>query len=281
MWRLIVFICCVSVPALAQDVVDTGPDLRDVMNARNVGMGGAYEALGYGAEAAYGNPAAMSLYRRYQTEVTGAWDTANGYGMATVGIVDSQTSNVAAGITYHFVTFGDGERRWAHLTGFALAMPLAEFLHIGLSAQSEIITGASETNSITMTGGIVVRPIQFLTLGFSAHNFIPVYNKDVTLYFVGSAGMMLASQLTAAFDVRIDPSAPNGVGLTYCGGLEWLAAQAFPLRGGFEYDDVRKTKYVSAGIGYFQEGSGVDFSYRHEIGGGEGRMFALTLKLQM
>ena len=67
----------------------------------------------------------------------------------------------------------------------------------------------------------------------------------------------------------------------YQGGLEWLAGMSFPLRLGYTYDGIGNHQYVGGGIGYFSEGSGLDLSYRHELGGDQGQLIALTVKLQL
>ena len=60
-----------------------------------------------------------------------------------------------------------------------------------------------------------------------------------------------------------------------------MIAEAVPLRIGYQYDDIMHHQYISAGVGWFNQGSGIDFAYRHEIGGTEGRLISLTLKLQL
>lgn len=277
MMRFAVVACLFCLPALADDL--EGPGLDDLMHARNVGMGGAYRAMGYGAEVVGGNPAAMSLYKRYQTEVSGSWDVPNGFGLGTVALADS-TTEVAAGIAYDFVTYGSLDRRYAHLTTFALATALSESLHVGISARHQIITGATNTNSITMNAGLVIKPVEWLCLGVSGHNLIANYNRDLTRYFVASASAMFLGQLSPAFDLRADfnQAAPR---FAYHGGVEWLLDKTWPLRVGFERDDIRGHQFVSGGLGYFDGGSGVDFAYRQELGGDEGRLLSLTIKMQL
>lgn len=263
--------------ALAQ-AVPVAPDLRDMMHARNVAMGGAYEAMGYGAESVGGNPAALSLFKRYVTEGTGSWDIPQGYGNASLALLDS-TNSLAMGISYHFATYGGFERRWAHITTLALAFPIADWLHIGLAGRNHILVGATNTNSITVNAGIIFRPGEWLSLGFSGHNLIPNYNVDITRYFVASASSLLFSQLTPAVDVRFDFNQQTPRYAVHAG-LEWLIAQVVPIRAGYEWDGIMGHQYISGGLGYFSSGSGVDLAYRHELGGAGGKMISLTIKLQ-
>jgi hypothetical protein len=275
--RIFSLVLFLSGAAWAQ--VEVSPDLKDLQAARNVGMGGAYEALGYGAEAIGGNPAALSLYKRYQIEASGAWDVPQGYGFGSLGVVDS-TNPLAAGVSYTFATFGGSERRWAHLTTLASAYALGDWLHLGVAVRHHVLVGASNTNSVSVNAGVLVRPVGFLTFGFSGHNLISVYNRDISRYFVASASAQILGQLTPAFDLRMDfnQSAPR---LAYHAGLEWLIAMTFPVRVGYQFDGIANHQYLSGGIGWFSDGSGIDFSYRHELGGQEGRLLSLTLKLQL
>lgn len=267
----------VSSSALAQ--IENSPDLRDVQAARNMAMGGAYEALGYGSETIGGNPAALSLYKRYQIEASGAWDIPQGFGFGSVAVADS-TNPLAAGIQYTFATFGGPERRWAHVTTLDLSYSIADVFHIGIATRHQVLVGASNTNSVTMNAGIVVRPIEYLSIGLSGHNLISVYNRDVSRYFVASIAGKLFNQLSPVFDLRMDFNQVDPR-FAFHGGIEWLIAQTWPVRIGYQYDGIANHQYISAGAGWFNEGSGVDIAYRHELGGQEGRLISLTLKLQL
>lgn len=242
-------------------------------------MGGAYESLGYGADAVVGNPAAMTLYKRYVVEASGTWDIPLGFGHAAARIMDS-TRSVGGGVSYDFFVYGPADaRRWAHVVTVSLAVPIFNWLHLGVAMRNHNVLGATNTKSVTLNAGVVVRPGAWLQLGFSAHNIIPNYNVDVTRYFVASASSLIAKQVTLAFDVHLDFNLPE-VRAAYYGGAEWLIAQTVPIRIGYEFDAIMKRQYISTGIGYFNRGSGVDFAYRHEFGGLEGRMVSLTVKFQ-
>jgi len=286
MWRLAFGLVLVSSSVLGQQAVAAGADLRDMMSARNIAMGGAYEAMGYGAETIGGNPAGLSLYKRYQLEASGLWDIPQGYGMAQAALADSASSVVAAGVSYQFATFGEQDRRWSHITTMAMAYAIADWLHIGVAGRHHVITGGSTTNSITMNAGIIVRPWQFLSIGVSGHNLINNYNKDITRYFVASVAGMFFNQLSPVFDLWADFNQP-APRFAYHAGLEWLIANTVPVRVGYQYDAIAGHQYIAFGVGYFNEGSGIDLSYRHEVAidkdhpGDGGRMLALTLKLQL
>lgn len=244
-------------------------------------MGGAYESLGYGAEAIGGNPAALSLYKRYQIEASGSWDIPAGYGFGTIGLADS-TNALATGVSYTFATFNsDKGRNWGHLTTLGFSYAFGDVFHIGVAGRSYVIVGPNPTNSISMNAGVVIRPVSFLSFGVSAHNIIGVYNQYVPRYYVASISAQILGQLTPIFDLRANLDDIQRPRFAYSGGIEWLIAQAVPVRAGYQWDGIDGHQYISGGIGWFSDGSGIDIAYRHELGGLGGRLVSLTLKLQL
>jgi hypothetical protein len=264
-----------ALPAYGQE--KASPGLDDLMHARNFGMGGAYRSLGYGAEAVGGNPASLALFRRYQVEASGAWDPTNNFLFGEVAVADSQSSELATGISYDIITMGDGEtRRTAHVNTLALAYDLFGVVAIGVAARNHIITGYNDTNSITMNAGLVVHPFEWLSLSVSGHNLIDNYNPDIKRFFSFAASAMIAGSFTPAFELKGDFNDPIAR-FSVSTGAEYIVADNFPIRAGYSYDGPRDVHAISFGFGFFLEGSGVDIAYRHEING-PGRMLAVTIK---
>ncbi len=270
----------ISTAATGQTVAKP-PNLQDVMAARNYAMAGAYRSLGYGAEAITGNPAALSLFKRYTLELAGAYDIKNQWGYGSISISDSITNEIAAGIAYQMVTLGNNEgRRLAYLSTAASAYPLSQAFHLGVAMRHQVITGDDHTNSVTMSAGLIFRPWEELCFSVSGHNLIGVWSADVPRYFSFGISSLLGGQFTPAVELRTDFNDPQQTRVAFSGGLEWLAGNAFPLRVGYSYDQISQTQHVGFGVGYFTEGSGIDLAYRHEINGTEGKMLALTIKIQ-
>lgn len=266
--------------AAAAQTVAKPPNLQDIMAARNYGMAGAYRALGYGAEAITGNPAALSLFKRYTLELSGAYDIKHQWGYGAISISDSITNEIAAGVTYQMATLGNNEtRRIAYLTTAASAYPLSQNFHVGIAMRHQVITGEDNTNSITMSGGLIFRPWEQLCFSVSGHNLIGVWSEDVPRYFSFGISSLLGGQFTPTVELRTDFNDPYAR-VAFSGGVEWLAADTFPIRLGYSYDQINGTQHVGFGLGYFTEGSGLDLAYRHEINGTEGKMLALTIKIQ-
>src|SRR5712692_5465217 len=69
------------------------PGFRDLMQARNYAMGGAYRALGLGTEAIDGNPAAMGLRKRYEIDLGGALNTQPKFGYGIAPIYDTKPAS--------------------------------------------------------------------------------------------------------------------------------------------------------------------------------------------
>ena len=78
----------------------------------------------------------------------------------------------------------------------------------------------------------------------------------------------------------LPPSPPPGRPPTHRPGST-PSPRVCPVRIGYQFDGIANHQYLSGGIGWFSDGSGIDFSYRHELGGQEGRLISLTLKLQL
>lgn len=265
-------------PAPAEIPGDTG--LRDLMTARSYAMGGAYRALGIGGEAVLGNPAAMSLYKRYQVDLSGAWDLQTKFAFGNVTILDSATNVIAAGLAYHLASIGRGQaRRIAHNTTAASSIPISENLMLGAAAKHYLMTGARESNAITVDAGLLVRLFQGFTVSLSGHNLIDVSNPDITRYYALAAGYS-AGVFNVAADMRADFGIAPTVQLAFSTGAEYVVAQAFPIRLGYTLDKISGRQDLSGGLGIYIEGLGIDVAYRHELGGTNGRLVALTLRLQ-
>lgn len=262
-------------------VAPRAEDLRDVMSARGYGMGGAWRALGVGAESGTGNPAALAAFRTYRIELTGAWDWEGKDATGMVAVADSSTSALAAGVSYQLISLGKGSQRaTAHVNTVALAVPLAESLMIGVSSRYLLMRGARLANAITGDAGILIRPSDVFSLGVSAHNLIGTGNPELTRYYSAHAGVF-AGLLTVAADVRADFETNDRTTFSYSGGLEFILGQNIPLRAGYTWDGFTRSSQLGVGIGVLTGGGGFDLAYRHDFGGEKGRLIALTFKVQV
>lgn len=255
--------------------------LRDLMQARNYAMGGAYRALGLGTEAIGGNPAALSVFNAYRVETTGAWDTTSKDAFASLSVMDSSTSALALGYSYQLVKLGRGEERnTAHLNTLALSYALSPSLLLGGSVRYLIQSGASEANAASPDLGLLLRLGPSLVMGASAHNLINTYHPELSRYYSAHVGFLTGS-LNLAGDVRADFPKGEARHLIYGVGAEYLVADSLPLRAGYTYDALTKQDQVGVGLGIVSEGSGLDLAYRQDLGDSKGRLLALTIRIQV
>jgi opacity protein-like surface antigen len=243
-------------------------------------MGGAFRSVALAGEALVGNPAAMSLRRRYDFDVAGAYDSASKFSFASIAIVDSQTTpNLAAGVGYHYVNLGRFDRnRTANLTTLAFSAPLSENLYFGLGGKYLLMSGARTANAITVDAGLLLRITDSLLASVSGHNLIDIRNPDLTRYWAGSLGYV-SGPITVVVDLRADFETRPDTKLAVGAGLEYIAASSFPLRLGYSHDNIANTDFISGGVGYATSSGGLDFSYRHELGGLQGRLFSVGFRL--
>jgi hypothetical protein len=260
-----------------------GPQLREVTHARPLAMGGAYRAIGLGGEAVTGgNPATLALYKRYLLEATGGYDPVSRYGFADATITDSVTTSLAAGVSYQFHSLGlDPAKTLTHSATLALALPVSDRVMVGVSGRYLNSNGFQTANGITVDTGIVVRATEGFTIGLSGHNLV-----DINTTVVNRAGVLgfgfVGTSFSLAADIQADflPNTTTPL-FAFRGGAEYIAGDAVPLRLGYAYDNVTRSQFLSAGLGYVAAGSGVDVAYRHEFGGNLGRWVVVTLKLQV
>jgi len=256
------------------------PGLTDLMQARNYAMGGAFRALGTGSESVDGNPAAMGMRKRYEISLAGALDTHTKFGFGGLTLYDTQTSDLGAGVSYHLVSVGqDPQHRIANFFTLALSYPLSQSVFLGASGHYVLENGAFHTSSFTMDAGLALKMSDAISASLSAHNIINSHNPDLPRYY--AFGLAYSKgPLTWAGDLRADYTTDNTQYLPGTG-LEYVVGGGFPLRAGYAYNSRTSSHYVSGGLGLLGDGAGIDFAYRHEFGGAESRLIALTLKLQL
>jgi hypothetical protein len=255
--------------------------LTEMVNAKNYGMGGAFLALGDGTESIDGNPAALSLQKQYLIELTGAWDVHTKYAFVSPSILDSTSGPIAAGLSYHLVTTGRGATQTTgNLTTLALAYPLSDNFHIGASVHHVLTTGAISGDGVTGDAGLAVRLFTGFVVAASAHNIIDIYNPLAPRYYALGLGYNSAPLMVAA-DFRTDWGDSSVTHYTYNAGAEYVLGDSFPLRAGYSFETTTHTNFLSAGLGFKLSGGGVDVAYRHELGGNQGRLHALSLRLQL
>ena len=260
-----------AAPARAQSLEHP---FRDLVHARSMALGGAYRAFGLGVETVTGNPAAMSLYRKYTMELSGAWDITRRVAFASAGVMDGMSS-LAAGVAYNVLTSGElDDRSVAHLNTLALSIPLMDNVFVGISAHYLNSSGALRANAVTGDAGLVVRVMEPLTIGVAGHNLVDTRHAALSTYFTAAAAFTLGTFSLVA-DARGEYRLNQAPLLGFNAGAEYILGAGIPLRAGWGHDESGVTS-LSGGLGYMFEGGSVDAAYRHELNG-LGRAVALTV----
>ena len=254
--------------------------LQEIMSTRAIAMGGAFRGTGLGADSVYGNPAAMALDKKYQTEVSGGYNIPAKDGYAATALRDSASTDLAAGVGYTFLARGgEAARNWGNLTTVAAALPIANFLFLGASGKYMNQTGAHAINAITMDAGALIRPFGGFILGVGAHNIIDTGHAELARYYSASAAYV-APSFTVAADLRTTLMAENGKPNLNVG-AEYTIADLISLRAGYQHDFQLNTNFLGVGAGFTFQGGGVDAAYRHEFGNENARIIAVTLRLSI
>jgi hypothetical protein len=268
---------CALALAGSSAAAQAGPGIAELGRARSYGMGGAFRALGAGTEAVEGSPASIAVRKRYLIELGGAWDPRNPFGFGSVSVMDSVTSPLAAGLSYSLVALGEGDaERVAHVNTGAFALPIVSAFHVGMSIRHVLMTGSRSANAFTGDAGAVLL-LGPLSISATGHNLINIYNPDFPRTF--SAGLGFTTPVFAlAVDGRGDFRGEEPAYAVHAGG-EFIIARVVPVRAGYAHDDLRGSRTVTGGAGFFIQNGAVDLAYQHELGGSYSRLLAISFRM--
>lgn len=265
---------------------EIGFDYGDIETPRTAAMGGALRAFSASTEALYINPANMAASRVYHIGAMAAlWPEAKrqSYGAAAVDSVGSRTQ-LAGGIGFVFNRQDpDGiDRQWNDLR-FALAFPFSEQFQLGLGgrvmwlkqdgdgplgsdAVASGLQGENILRDFTFDAGMAFRPsreISFALVGNSitdpGHGFLPSR--------LGGGIGYGTQDFTLEGDVVADFTTWNRTTTLAMGGFEFLAANAYPIRAGYRFDEGAATHWVSGGLGYIDQQVSAEISARRGVSG--------------
>jgi hypothetical protein len=275
-------------PPLPLTVADlTGP--RSLAIAGGVGVATGTEAL-------FVNPAALAARKRFALDGLYLWDARPGlqspashaqyFGGA---VADSVSAPLAAGVSFLRAMKGP---QTGNIISLGLAGPLTEGLFLGFTGKYYSLSGAgalgveSVRSSLNVDAGLFWQLTRHLSLGGAAYNLVG-NSKDFSMPKGYGAGIALGSDtsLQVTGDWHMDAEAcftpggqaafcpPKGTASDlkkrsaskYGGGVEYLVDNLVPVRGGFQVDDVAKTKWWSAGIGLVTSQAAVDVGYRQSL----------------
>lgn len=243
---------------------------RDFLPARAVAMP-ANRAIATGNEAIFVNPAGLAAATRYTAQLdyqhaTGAATGGNGI---VVSVVDSISNpQFSTGLAYRYLSTGEGGGYQGWMTDLAVGVPVLGLFIIGTRVTYLSYT-ANGRDLKRFTGDLgFMMPLGPLTLGAVGYNLINVDSPEAPRGFAGGVAFGDDLSFRLAADVRYDflPGMVDAQRTVSFGG-EYLLGMAFPLRVGYELDDVRQNTYISGGIGAILGNVGADVSLRVDKAG--------------
>jgi hypothetical protein len=265
---------------------EVGWNYGEMETARAAGLGGAVRAMATGPTALYFNPANLAAARDYRIEGLGqVWPEAKrqSYGAA---IADSRINpNLAGGVGANYTwQDNDGLKRKALDLRVGLAMPLSDKFFLGAAGRYVRILqdglgplGPSYASGgrpddplvqqFTFDAGLSIRPSSTFGIGlvgnnltFPGHGFLPTT-------IGGGVGVSPTDGLTLEGDVLTDVTTYDRATWRASGGAEFVAAERFPLRFGYRFDEGQKSHAIGGGVGYSDNQFGVALSVRRTIAG--------------
>lgn len=262
--------------------------VADLAGARSVGLS-AFRGLASGNDAIFGNPATLASRRRYAIEVQYLQERAGGgraWQWLQTSVVDSETSSVAAGLSYTRIF--DGNRPDGAYTGSAYHLPLATrvggSLFAGLTGKYlDLRTPAGKVQVGTVDAGLFWQASSLVGFGLAGYNLVPVGKKDDAPRAMG-AGIAVGDdrRFHVAVDWRGDFQRRDKLTSAWSAGAEYLVGDVVAARGGFLKDDTRRGSFWSAGLGLVTtSGVALDASYRQSVQDPSDRTFVVGLKLFM
>lgn len=267
----------------AASAADPAPaGIPDLQGARSLAMGASI-GLPVGNEGLLTNPAAIAPGKRYAVEGLGVMDRR---GADTTGgwfggsVVDSMSAPVAVGFSYLRAAEGPYT---GNLWTLALAAPLADRLHVGVSGKYLSLRGPEKVGAFTVDAGIWWRVADLVAIGAAGYDLLDVSNDAVAPRGVG-AGIALGSERVAhvTADWRADLDRLGKTANRYAVGGEVLLGKQLGLRAGFVKDEVLDARWWSAGLGLASQGGvALDLAYRQGVDDASARTLAAALKIYL
>lgn len=247
-----------------------------------------------GNDSLFLNPAALAARRRYVAETFFVTDRRSDLPAGTPGswgrqdylggaVADSSSTAVAAGLAYVRAMKGVETGTMLRL---GLAGAVGNGLFVGVQGNYYDLHGAERVSStLSMDAGLFYQASRMVSVGASAYNLLNSKHRTVLPrgYGVGfAAGSETSLQILGDWRMDLDREQP-GTGKKrtqrYSVGVEYLASRVYPLRAGFEVDDVSKTKWWSAGAGWVSQRLAIDLGYRQNTKDPQARTYAIAVRL--
>ncbi|MEO8877510.1 MAG: hypothetical protein ABI461_18085 [Polyangiaceae bacterium] len=260
-----------------------GYDLGEIVSPRELGMGGAQNALGAATTAIYMNPANLPTTRVYHFEGLAAFSPDARRQSYGGGIADSSTSRLAGGFggTYNMQDPDGVNRKWADLR-LSLAYPITDKIFLGATGrylhatqsvaagpfgQSPVSDGTRDSavlTTFTFDLGATVIPTTGLSIGLVGHNLTAPGTGLAPTTLAGGIGYQ-THVFAIEGDGLVDFTTWGAARARAMMGAEIFLADHFPIRAGYRYDDGQKAHALSAGFGYIDRKFSLEISGRRDV----------------
>ena len=265
---------------------EVGYNYGEIETPRIAALGGANRAFSNSLEALFVNPASMAAARVYHIgALAQIWPEANrqSYGAGAVDSIVSSTG-LAGGIggTWNTQDPDDLGRQYTDVR-FAFAFPFSKQFLLGAGGRyvsltqdglgpfgSSLASGGLDGERIVKTvgfdAGVTVKPSPEFSLALVGNNLTNPGNGFLPASIGGGAGFG-NENLTIEGDFVTDFTTWNETTVRGMAGLEFLAADRYPLRIGYRYDEGAKSHAVSGGLGYVDRTFGAEIAVRRVVSG--------------
>lgn len=264
-----------------------GYNYQNIETPRVAAMGDALRAFSNSVSALFVNPANMAASRVYHLSAFGQiWPEAHrqSYGAAAVDSIVS-SAHVAGGLGGTWTSQDpDGLGLTSTDLRFALAFPFSDRFYVGLGGRylwlkqtgsagpfdpSPASGGIRDKNIVrgfTFDAGATLKPMDGLALSIVGQNLNNPGNGFQPMSFGGGIGFG-THDFTLEGDALADFTTWDRTTVRAMGGFEFLAADHYPLRAGYRYDQGQKSHGISAGVGYVDKVFSAEVAVRRTVVG--------------
>jgi hypothetical protein len=229
----------------------------------------------------------MPLARVYHFEALGSFGPEarrQSYGGAVIDSLLNRARLAGGAAADWSMLDPDGiHRAWTDVRA-SLGYPLGDFvsvgvtgryLHVeqsigggpfGLSLPSGGTAGKPLFNAITFDAGATITPFQSVRLGVVGHNLTAPGTGLAPTTLAGGLGWF-SQEFAIEGDAMADFTTWGTTKTRFMAGAEYFAANRYPIRIGYRYDDGMKTHAASGGLGYIDRKWSVEVSGRHDVSG--------------
>lgn len=274
-------------PALAQSYGENE-------TPRSIAMGGALRALGNGTTAVFANPANMALSRLYHIEAIGQFTPEAKRALGGATIVDSITSStrIAGGLSFMGgIVDPEGLGRSFIDARAGASLPIGDRFFIGVSGRylrliqdgfGPLDDGVAGTYSaasggllsegkrkplvdtVTFDVGVTILISKSLHLGIVGQNL--THPDHGLLPTMAGLGLGYGTEdVSVEVDANADFDAWGEVTGRFMLGGEYLAADHYPIRLGYRFDQGAGVHALSAGLGYTGTELALDLGVRRTL----------------